>query len=196
MATRRRERAADLICLGVVTGPRGLHGEVRIRSFTADPDDVARYGTLCDEAGGRSFRVRVTGRSKGQLVARIEGVEDRDAAEALKGVRLHAPREVLPDAGEGEYYHADLIGLRADLATGAAGGPLGVVRAVYDFGAGPVLEIDGDRCGVVMVPFTRAVVPEVDVAGGRIVIDPPPGLFDAPESDEGATGAPAGKDEA
>ncbi len=194
MAARRREQAADLVCLGVVTGPRGLQGEVRIRSFTADPADVARYGTLYDEAGGRSFRVRVTGRSKGQLVARIEGVEDRDAAEALKGARLHVRREALPETGEGEYYHADLIGLRAELAPGAAGGPLGTVRAVYDFGAGPVLEIAGGGCGVVMVPFTRAIVPEVDVAGGRVVIDPPPGLLDAPE--EGPEGAPGGKDEA
>ena len=83
MAARRRERAADLVCLGVVTGPRGLKGEVRIRSFTADPADLARYGTLCDETGGRSFRVRVTGGAKGRLVARVEGVEDRDAAEAI-----------------------------------------------------------------------------------------------------------------
>lgn len=194
MAARRRERAADLVCLGVVTGPRGLRGEVRIRSFTADPADLARYGTLCDETGGRSFRVRVTGGAKGQLVARIEGVEDRDAAEALKGVRLHVPRAALPETGAGEYYHADLIGLRAELAAGAAGEALGTVRAVHDFGAGPVLEIAGDRCGVVMVPFTRAVVPEVDVAGGRLVIDPPAGLLDAPE--DGAEGAPAGKDEA
>lgn len=193
MAARRRERAADLVCLGVVTGPRGLQGEVRIRSFTADPADLARYGTLYDETGGRSFRVRVTGGAKGQLVARIEGVEDRDAAEALKGVRLHVPRAALPEPGVGEYYHADLIGLRAELAAGAAGEALGTVRAVYDFGAGPVLEIAGDRCGVVMVPFTRAVVPEVDVAGGRLVIDPPAGLLDAPE--DGAEGAPAGKDE-
>lgn len=194
MAARRRERAADLVCLGVVTGPRGLKGEVRIRSFTADPADLARYGTLCDETGGRSFRVRVTGGAKGQLVARIEGVEDRDAAEALKGVRLHVRRAALPETGAGEYYHADLIGLRAELAAGAAGEALGTVSAVYDFGAGPVLEIAGDRCGVVMVPFTRAVVPEVDVAGGRLVIDPPAGLLDAPE--DGAEGAPAGKDEA
>ena len=194
MAVRRRERAADLVCLGVVTGPRGLKGEVRIRSFTADPADLARYGTLCDETGGRSFRVRVTGGAKGQLVARIEGVEDRDAAEALKGVRLHVRRAALPETGAGEYYHADLIGLRAELAAGAAGEALGTVSAVYDFGAGPVLEIAGDRCGVVMVPFTRAVVPEVDVAGGRLVIDPPAGLLDAPE--DGAEGAPAGKDEA
>ncbi len=194
MAARRRERAADLVCLGVVTGPRGLHGEVRIRSFTADPADVARYGTLYDETSGRAFRVRVTGGAKGQLVARIEGVDDRDAAEALKGVRLHVPREALPETGGEEYYPADHVGLRADLAAGAAGEALGTVRAVYDFGAGPVLEIAGERCGVVLVPFTRAVVPEVDVAGGRMVVDPPPGLLDAPE--DGADGAAAGEDEA
>ena len=86
------------------------------------------------------------------------------------------------------------MGRRAERAAGTAGEARGTVRAVYDFGAGPVLEIAGDRCGVVMVPFTRAVVPEVDVAGGRLVIDPPAGLLDAPE--DGAEGAPAGKDEA
>ena len=120
MAARRSERADDLVCLGVVTGPRGLKGEVRIRSFTADPADLARYGTLCDETGGRSFRVRVTGGTKGQLVARIEGVEDRDAAEALKGVRLHVRRAALPAVEtESDVYSDEIVSIdhRAHLVT-------------------------------------------------------------------------------
>ncbi len=178
------------VCVGVVTGARGLQGEVRIKSYTADPADIAAYGPLFDESGRRSFRLRVTGRAKGQVVAGIAGVDDRDAAEALKGLDLYIPRQALPEIEEDEYYNTDLIGMRAELVAGAEapeGCPedrvLGSVKAVHDFGGGPILEIErlpvGRRGGdAVMVPFTAACVPEVDLAGARLTIDPPPGLLD------------------
>jgi len=184
MAARRRGAESDpdgLVCLGVITGVRGLRGEVRIKSFTADPADVAGYGPLRDADGARSFKLKVVGEAKGVLVARIKGIGDRDAAEALKGTRFYLERRALPAAEEDEFYYVDLIDLRADLLDGTA---LGTVRGVDDYGAGVVLEVAGGGKGTVMVPFTRAAVPEVDIEGGRLVIDPPPGLLEPPTAEE------------
>jgi 16S rRNA processing protein RimM len=144
-----------------------------------DPADVAAYGPLCDETGEPTFELRVVGRAKGNVIARLAGVDDRDAAEALKSRRLYVPRTALPEAGEEEYYYDDLVGLRARLVDGDE---LGTVRAVHDFGAGAVVEIENAVGDAVMVPFTRAAVPEVDLAGGSMVIDPQPGLLDGPET--------------
>ncbi|MGZ9034411.1 MAG: ribosome maturation factor RimM [Rhodospirillales bacterium] len=168
------------ICLGVVTAPHGVRGEVRIRSFTERPEDVVAYGDLSDEAGERCFRARSRGMVRGAVVACFEGVADRDAAERLRGLSLHVPRERLPATGDDEYYHADLIGLRAEVVAGdEPPRPLGVVSAVEDFGAGPVLEIAVEGKPPVMVPFTREVVPVVELAGGRIGVVGVPGLLDA-----------------
>ena len=109
------------------------------------------------------------------MIARLAGVDDRNRAEALRGLRLYLPRAALPPPEAEEYYHADLIGLDAVLADGT---PVGQVRAVHDFGAGDTLEIARAGAPPAMVPFTRAVVPMVDIDRGRLVIDPPPGLLD------------------
>jgi 16S rRNA processing protein RimM len=163
------------VCVGIVTGAHGVRGAVRLKSFTAEPEDVARYGPLEDETGGRRFALRIVGSAKGVLIATIAGLDDRDRAEALRGLRLYLPRAALPPPEEEEYYHADLIGLTAMLADGTA---LGTVRAVYDFGAGDTLEIERAGGPPLMVPFTRAIVPVVDLDAGRLVIDPPPGLLE------------------
>jgi len=171
------------VLLGVITGAHGTKGEVRLKSFTAEPDAIARYGPLEDERGERCA-LRLSGRVRGQLIARIEGVADRDAALRLKGVQLYVARAALPPTAEEEYYHADLIGLTVVLKDGTA---LGRVRAVHDFGAGDSLEVEKPDGGVVLVPFTDSVVPEVDLAAGRLVVDPPAGLLDnrAIEAEEG-----------
>jgi 16S rRNA processing protein RimM len=170
-----------MVCLGIVTGPHGVRGEVKIRSFTERPEDVVAYGDLYDEAGDRRFRARCRGAVRGAVVATIEGVEDRDAAERLRGMALHVPREMLPALDPEEFYHVDLIGLRAELIAGEdeASQPLGMVRAVEDFGAGTVLEIAVEGRPPVMVPFTRAAVPVVDLAAGCIGITAIPGLLAA-----------------
>jgi 16S rRNA processing protein RimM len=170
-----------MVCLGIVSAPHGVRGEVKIRSFTERPEDVVAYGELYDETGERSFRAQRRGMVRGSIVARLDGVEDRDAAERLRGLRLHVPRDRLPPAEGDEYYHADLIGLRADLLAedGGPGQPLGTVCAVEDFGAGPVIEIAIEGKPPVMVPFTREVVPVVDLAGGRVAIAAIPGLLEA-----------------
>lgn len=168
------------VCVGVITGPHGVRGALRVKSFTAIPEDIARYGPLADESGSRSFALTLVGAAKGVLIARIKGIEDRDRAEALRGLRLHLPRAALPPPAAEEYYHADLVGLAAELPDGRT---LGVVRAVHDFGAGDVIEIARPAGPPALVPFTRAAVPLVDLRAGRLVVDPPPGLIDAaPES--------------
>lgn len=166
---------ARLVCVGVITGPQGIGGAFRVKSFTARAEDIAAYGPLADETGRRSLAIRLVGAAKGVLVARLPGVEDRDRAEALRGLRLYLPRSALPQPEPDEYYHADLIGLDAVLDDGAL---IGRVRAVHNFGAGDTLEIERSAAPPLMVPFTREVVPVVEVAAGRLVITPPPGLLD------------------
>jgi 16S rRNA processing protein RimM len=171
--------AAAQICVGVVTSPHGVGGALRIKSFTAHPEDIAAYGPLTDETGRRSFELRLLGAAKGVLIARLPGVEDRDRAEALRGLRLYLPRSALPPPEPDEYYHADLIGMAAVLGDGM---PLGRVRAVHDFGAGDTLEIERPGAPPAMVPFTRAIVPIVEIEAGRLVVEPPPGLLDDSEA--------------
>ena len=165
----------DLICVGAVSGAFGTRGDVRLKSFCAEPEAIARYGPLCTETGGRSFTVTLTGQIKGGFIARLSGVADKEAAEALRGTTLHAPRDRLPGLPDDEFYHADLVGLDVRDTGGA---PLGLVRAVLNHGAADLLEIAvPDRAETVLLPFTRATVPTVDLAAGRLVADPPEGLF-------------------
>ena len=161
--------------LGVITGAHGVRGLVRVKSFTAAPDAIAAYGPLEDEGGERRFSLAPVGAAKGVLIARLEGVSDRNAAEQLKGVRLYLPRAALPEPGEDEYYHADLVGLPAMLKDGEV---FGRVRAIHASGAGDSLEIERPDGRVVLLPFTSAAVPLVDIKGGRLVIDPPEGALD------------------
>ncbi len=183
---------ARQVCVGVVTGPQGVGGALRVKSFTARPEDIAAYGPLADETGRRHFELRLIGTAKGVLIARLSGVEDRDRAEALRGLRLYLPRSALPPPEPEEYYHADLIGLAAVLGDGT---PLGRVRAVHDFGAGDTLEIERPGAPPAMVPFTRTVVPVVEIDAGRLVVEPPPGLLDDAEAGARPTvGAAVGED--
>jgi len=171
------EMPQELIFVGAVTGARGLKGEVRIKSFTADPKGISSYGDVFEENGEKSYTVRVNGQSKGQVFATLSGIDNRTAAEALKGTRLYVPKAALPEPDEDEFYFSDLVGLKADLVDG---GTLGKIKEVHDFGAGSILEVVGGALGVVMVPFTRVAVPIVDMAAGRVVIDPPLGLLEPP----------------
>ncbi|MBE1237001.1 ribosome maturation factor RimM [Phaeovibrio sulfidiphilus] len=173
---------SERLVVGIVVGVHGVRGLVRVKPFTLDPFALGDYGLLSDESGTRSFRVTVKNALKDQLLCSVEGVADRDAALALKGTRLCIERDRLPDDAldEDEYYHADLIGLPVELADGT---PLGSIRAVEDYGAGDLLDIVRPQGQApVMVPFTRACVPVVDLANRRVVVDPPAGLLDDPEN--------------
>ena len=169
--------SSDRVLLGVVAAPHGVRGLVRIKSFTDDPMKVAAYGPLSDEAGKKVYRVEALSAARGAVLARIEGVADRTAAEALRGLRLYVERNALPDAGEREWYEADLIGLAA---VGRDGRDWGKVVAFHDFGAGSMMEVSGGA----MLPFTDEAVPEIDVEGGKVVIDPPAGVLAGRETKE------------
>ncbi len=158
------------LCVGVVVGAHGVRGDVRIKSFTVQPGDLVAYGPLSDISGDRIFRVTLLGEVRGLLRAHIAGIDDRDAAQALAGVELYVDRERLPTPGDEEYYHSDLIGLRAERDDGT---PVGVVTALYEFGAGDMLELALETGGSAVLPFTKAVVPLIDIEAGRIVVRPP-----------------------
>jgi 16S rRNA processing protein RimM len=159
----------------------GIRGEVRVKAFTQNPAELAGYGPLAS-ADGRSFAIDAArpaaGTSPDMLVVQFRGIGTRNAAEALNGLELFVPRERLGQPDADEYFHADLIGLDAVTISGET---LGTVIRVENYGAGDLLEIAPRRGETLLVPFTRLVVPEVDLAGGRVVIDPPPGLLDRDE---------------
>lgn len=161
----------DRVCVGAIAGAFGVTGEVRLKSFCTEPTDIASYGPLSSEDGLREFSVTLTRPVAGGLGARIAGVNGRDAAEALRGTSLFVPRDRLPSLPDDEYYHADLVGLSA-FDTG--GELLGKVSAIYNHGAGDIVEITTVRHkSTLLLPFTLAIVPNVDLAAGRIVVDLP-----------------------
>jgi 16S rRNA processing protein RimM len=166
---------AERICVAQIGGAHGLRGEVKLKSFTADPMAVSGYGPLMTEDGSATFEIEAVRPARGHLVARFRGVDDRNAAERLTNVRLFVPRERLPRLATDEFYHADLIGLSAVAADGAA---IGTVVAIHDFGAGDILEVQPQAGGTtIMVPFTAACVPSIDIASGRLVVVPPEGAM-------------------
>jgi 16S rRNA processing protein RimM len=170
-----------MILMGAIAGVHGIRGEVKVKSFTADPMSIAAYGPLYDEQG-RSFALKLTskGAKDSVVVARIDGIADRNAAEALKGRRLYAPRAALPAIeAEDEFYASDLIGLAVEDASGKN---YGKVADVQDYGAGPMLAIEGETA--FDLPFADAFVPAVDVKAGRIVIALPEDFFSSKPGDE------------
>jgi 16S rRNA processing protein RimM len=162
---------ADRICIGAIAGAFGVTGEVRLKSFCSEPSDIASYGPLSSEDGKRQFRVTLTKPVTGGFGARIDGVSTREAAEALRGVSLFVDRSRLPSLPDDEFYHADLIGLDV-LDTG--GDPLGKVIAIHNHGAGDIIEISSIRHkSALLLPFTKAIVPNVDLSAGRLIVDLP-----------------------
>ena len=177
------------VVVAQIGAAHGIKGEVRLKSFTQEPLAVMGYGQLA-APDGRMFEIVAARAAAGSsspdmLVVRFKGIADRNVAETLTGIELTVPQERLPPAEEGEFYHADLIGLAAVTVDGAA---LGTVVAVPNFGAGDLLEIAPPSGNTVLVPFTEAVVPEIDVAAGRVVVDPPRGLFDDDTEEEEGDG--------
>lgn len=174
------------VLVGVVVAAHGIRGDVRIQSYCEEPADIAAYGPVSDQTGKRGWTIGVSGVVRGNLVARLDGVTDRNAADALRGVRLYVPKSALPATADGEWYHADLIGLAA---RGVDGTDYGKVLAVEDFGGGTLLELSRGPDGKpFLMPFTEAAVPVVDVAGGAVTVDPPEGLLGAATPRDGADG--------
>lgn len=164
----------DRICVGAIAGSFGVQGEVRLKSFCAEPTAIADYGLLYTEDGSRSFKVKLTRPVAGGLGARLTGIATKEEADALKGTNLYADKARLPRLPDDEYYYADLIGLDVRDTGGAT---LGKVIAVHNHGAGDILEINGPALPRgLLLPFTLANVPTVDVAAGCLVADLPDGL--------------------
>lgn len=165
----------DLICVGSIAGAFGVRGEVRIKSYCATPEDIQLYSPLTSEDGRQSFDLGLIGPIKNGFSARLGGVETKEQADALRGIRLFALRDRLPSLPDDEYYHSDLIGLAVH---DTGGTHLGEIKTVLNHGAGDLLEIKPvGQSETVLLPFTQALVPTVDLASGRIVADPPENLF-------------------
>jgi 16S rRNA processing protein RimM len=158
------------ICVARIGAAHGVRGAVKLWTFTEDPLAVRTYGPLLTKDGARQFEVTSAREAKGHLVATLKGVATREEAERLNGIELYVARENLPETDADEYYHADLIGLAA---VNAAGEPLGRVIAIHNFGAGDIIEIAPPSGPTLLLPFTNAVVPTVDLASGRVVIELP-----------------------
>src|ERR1700722_8863534 len=161
---------AGHICIGRIGAAHGVRGAVKLWTFTEDPLAVMQYGSLATRDGARSFEIATAREANGHLVATLKGVATREEAERLNGIELYIARNQLPATDEDEYYHSDLIGLAA---VDAAGEPLGRVIAIHNFGAGDIIEIAPPHGATMLLPFTNAVVPTVDLAGGRVVIELP-----------------------
>ena len=163
---------ADRICVARIGAAHGVRGEVKLWSFTEEPMAVAQYGPLETEDGARRFEIEALRPAKDHLVARLKGIGDRDAAETLRNLELFIPRARLPKIEDADtYYHADLVGLSAVTKDGEE---LGTVSAVHNFGASDVIEIKPAAGGEpLLLPFTEAIVPTVDLKARRIVVVPP-----------------------
>ena len=158
------------ICVARIGAAHGVRGAVKLWTFTENPLAVKQYGPLTTKDGARQFEVATAREAKSHLVATLKGIATREEAERLNGVELYIARDKLPATEEDEYYHADLIGLTAVDATHE---PLGRVVAIHNFGAGDIIEIAPPQGATMLLPFTNAVVPSVDLAGGRVVIELP-----------------------
>jgi 16S rRNA processing protein RimM len=158
------------VCVARIGAAHGVRGAVKLWTFTEDPLAVQSYGPLLTKDGARQFEIASLRAAKDHLVATFKGIANRNDAERLNGIELYVPRERLPATDDGEYYHADLIGLAA---VNAADEPLGRVVAIHNFGAGDIIEIAPPRGATLLLPFTNAAVPTIDIAGGRVVIELP-----------------------
>src|SRR6201989_1463939 len=158
------------VCVARIGAAHGVRGQVKLWTFTEDPFAVTRYGPLSTRDGTRRLEVAHAREGKGHLVATLKGVTTRNEAERLNGIELYVARDQLPATDEDEYYHADLIGLAAVTSADA---PVGPVVAIHNFGAGDIIEIAPPHGQTMLLPFTNAVVPTVDLAGGRVVIELP-----------------------
>jgi 16S rRNA processing protein RimM len=171
MVEQRRDR--DWVCVAVVAGAHGLRGALKLRCFTDRPEDVVAYGPVFDRHGEPLFELEVIGAARGGVLARAPGIDDRDAAEALRGTELFVPRFALPELAPDEYYYSDLEGMDALRPDGSR---LGVVHTVENFGAGDLIEVRADDGQRISLPFTRETVPTIDLQRRRLVVEPPEDL--------------------
>ncbi len=167
-----------LVCVAVITTVHGVHGNVKVKSFTRNPEDFAKFGSLCDSCAKHFFNLRIVGENKGVFIVRIEGVTDRTQAEKLRGLELFVDRDKLPETSADEFYYTDLIGMTAKTPEGKI---LGKVKAVYNFGAGDMLEIDSVED---FISFSKRNIPDVDLKNRVITVNLPESVKAEPEMAE------------
>ena len=166
---------SEELCLGVIIGPHGIKGAVRVKSFTEKPESIAEYGTLHDK-NGKSFDLQLEGQSKGALIASIKGMTTRTQAELLKGTELFIKRKLLPSTDDGEYYHADLLGLNVYKSDGKK---MGIVKAMHNFGGGNIVEVViAETKNTVLIPFNNNTVLDIDFVKNEMIVEIPLGLLD------------------
>lgn len=160
-----------LICIAVITSAHGIRGAVKIRSFTSNPEDIENYSPLYNVDGSKEYNLKILSDTGDLFIAEIEGIKNRNEAEILRGAELYIYRDMLPEVDEDEFYYEDLIGLQARDIKGVS---MGIVLAVYNYGAGDVVEVKlNDRKETELFAFTKEIVPEINISGGYIVIDRP-----------------------
>lgn len=183
---------SNLILLAQIIGAHGIRGDMTARVYADDADNLKRYGRLSDKSGQRSYAVTSVRMGAKGAVLRLEGVTDRTGAEALRGLELFIPRSALPEADDGSYYYADLVGLRAVTIEGTE---FGKVMGVRNFGAGDLLEVAiGNSNETILIPFRDQFVPDVDIKGGKVVVVPPI-LIDSTERNGAGVGSNVGQDD-
>ena len=166
---------SEELCLGVIIGPHGIKGAVRVKSFTEKPESIAEYGTLHDKYG-KSFDLQLEGQSKGTLIVSIKGMTTRTQAELLKGTELFIKRKLLPRTDDGEYYHADLLGLNVYKSDGKK---MGIVKAMHNFGGGDIVEVViAETKNTVLIPFNNNTVLDIDFVKNEMIVEIPLGLLD------------------
>ena len=161
------------MCVAAVATAHGIRGTFRLKSFTERPEDVAAYGPVFDRNGQRLFALDIIGPAKGGVIVKAEGIGDRNAAEALRGMELFVPRSALPAPDDDEFYYSDLEGLDVFHVDGVR---IGAVERVVNHGAGELIEITDDHGKLHLVPFDKASVPVIDIENRRIEIAPRPEL--------------------
>ena len=172
----------DKVCLGAIVGVHGIRGEVKVKSFSSDEKNLTRYGLLSNDKGDKRFELKIVGHSKELLRCKIKGVDDRTTAETLIGTGLYIDRALLPELKDEEFYHTDLIGLEVKNSSGEV---LGQVNALYNFGAGDILEIKMNNGSLEMVPFTKSFVPVINIKDGYIIVEMMHFVEDEAEGNEG-----------
>ncbi len=161
--------------IGAIVGPQGIRGQFKVKTFTAMPKSLTAYGPVTTDDGKRLLLQVISINARGQAIVRAKGVNTREAAEALRGVTLHVLRESFPEPDDGEFYHADLLGM---MVKGQDGAQLGILVAIHDFGAGEVAELAPQKGSNIMVPFSRNRLIAVDMVAKEIGLSVPDGLLD------------------
>lgn len=179
MANKPANELEGKVCIAQIGAPNGVRGDVRVKLFSDDPASLTAYGVLHNADGRRSFTALSARPQKTVFIVRFAEITSRNEAESLNGTKLYIDRDALPDLDEEEFYYSDLIGLRTELEDGS---DFGTILALHDFGAGELLEVAPKKGKSQLLPFTKEVVPSIDLASGKVVILPPEGLFDGDDA--------------